>query len=144
LAVVLCNLDHFKSINDTYGKTAGDEVLRQTAASLLRTVRASDLVARHGGEEFAVVAPDCDLSAALRLAERFREELRGLDMVERGRKVSVTASVGVAVSLDPGQTTPTELLQWAGAALGRSKQSGQNASWFWDSTRQEPSPAHAR
>lgn len=138
LAVVLCNLDHFKAIKDTHGKAAGDEVLRQTAASLVRTVRASDLVARHGGEEFAVVAPDCDLSAALRLAERFREELRGINLVERGRKVSVTASLGVAVSLDPGQTTSTELLEWAGAALCRSKQSGDNASWYWDSTRQEP------
>jgi diguanylate cyclase (GGDEF)-like protein len=143
LAVVLCNLDHFKLVNDTYGKSAGDEVLRQTAAGLVRTVRASDLVARPGGEEFAVVAPDCDLSAALGLAERFRAELRGLDMVERGRKISVTASVGVAVSLDPAQTTPAELLEWAGAALRRSRQSGQNASWYWDSTRQEPAPVDA-
>jgi diguanylate cyclase (GGDEF)-like protein len=144
LAVVLCNLDHFKSIQDMHGKAAGDEVLRQAAASLVRTVRASDLVARHVGEELAVVAPDCDLSAALRLVERFREELRGLNMVERGRKVSVTASVGVAVSLDPGQTTPAELLNWAGAALCRSKQSGNNASWHWDSTRQEPTAVDAR
>jgi two-component system, cell cycle response regulator len=144
LSLVLCNLDHFKSISDTYGKVAGDEVLRQTAASLARTVRASDLVARHGGEVFAVVAPDCDLSAAMGLAERFREELRGLEITERGRKVPVTASVGVAVSLEPCQATPVELLEWAGAALGRSKQSGQNARWFWDSTRQEPAPVDAR
>jgi diguanylate cyclase (GGDEF)-like protein len=144
LAVVLCNLDHFKAIKDRHGLAAGDEVLRETAASLVRTVRASDLVARHGDEEFAVVAPDCDLNAALRLAQRFREELRGLNMVGRGRKIAVTASVGVAVALDAGQTTPAELLERAGAALCRSKQSGDNASSYWDSTRQEPAPLHVR
>jgi diguanylate cyclase (GGDEF)-like protein len=144
LAVILCHVDHFKSISDTYGKTSGDMVLRQTAASLVRTVRSSDLVARHGSEEFAVVAPDCDLRAALGLTERFRAELRGLEMAERGRKIQVTASVGVAVSLDPGQTNPSELLDWAGAALRQSKQSGPSSSWYWDSARKEPALVDVR
>jgi two-component system cell cycle response regulator len=141
--VILSNVDHFKSINDKHGKAAGDEVLRQTAASLVRTVRASDLVARHDGEEFAVVAPDCDLKAAIALAQRFRKELCGLNVLDRGRQILVTASMGVAFSPDPRQTTPAGLLEWASAALGRSKQFGKSATWFWDSTRQEPAPIDA-
>jgi diguanylate cyclase (GGDEF)-like protein len=143
LAVILCNLDHFKLIENAHGKTAGDEVLRQAAAGLARTVRASDLVARNGGEEFAVVAPDCNLIAALGLTKRFREELHGLQIVARGRTVPVTASVGIAVTLEPEQTTPAELLEWADAALSRSKQCGESASWYWDTTRQEPVLAKA-
>jgi diguanylate cyclase (GGDEF)-like protein len=141
-AVVISDLDRFKSINDTHGHAAGDEVLRQAAASLARTVRTSDLVARYGGEEFVVVASDCDLNSAIAVAERFRQDLLELDIVEHGRKILVTTSVGVAACSDPSRTTPAELLKWADAALYQAKQSGRNAGWYWDPTRPGPAPVN--
>jgi diguanylate cyclase (GGDEF)-like protein len=143
LAVVISDLDHFKSINDTHGHSAGDEVLRQAASTLARAVRSSDLVARYGGEEFVVVAPDCDLGPALGLAERFRAAIHELEIVEHGARVPVTTSVGVAACQDLGATTAAELLRRADEALYRAKESGRNATWFWDHARGGPAPIDA-
>lgn len=143
LAVVISDLDHFKSINDTHGHAAGDEVLRQAASVLARSVRTSDLVARYGGEEFVVVAPDCDLGPALALAERFRRAILELDIVEHGARIPVTSSVGVAVCPGTGGTTPVELLREADEALYQAKRSGRNATWYWDQARGGPAPLEA-
>jgi diguanylate cyclase (GGDEF)-like protein len=140
LAVVICDLDHFKSINDTHGHGAGDEVLRQAAASLARTARASDLVARYGGEEFVVVAPDCDLASAVRLAERSRAAISGLNIVEHGVAIPVSTSVGVAACSQPSRTSTAELLKRADEALYRAKESGRDATWYWDQDRNHPAP----
>jgi diguanylate cyclase (GGDEF)-like protein len=143
LAVVLSDLDHFKSINDTHGHSAGDEVLRQAASTLARAVRASDLVARYGGEEFVVVAPDCELGPALGLAERFRAAIDELEIVEHGARIPVTTSVGVAAFQDLSGTTPSELFRRADEALYRAKESGRNATWYWDQARGDPAPIEA-
>jgi diguanylate cyclase (GGDEF)-like protein len=141
LAVVISDLDHFKAINDTHGHAAGDEVLRQSAASLARVARASDLVARYGGEEFVVVAPDCELPAAVKVAERFRTAIAQLRIVEHGVTIPVTTSVGVAAFTDLTRTTPAELLRRADEVLYRAKESGRNVTWYWDQTRSAPAPA---
>ncbi|MBV8312220.1 MAG: diguanylate cyclase [Planctomycetaceae bacterium] len=140
LAVVISDLDHFKSINDNHGHASGDEVLRQSAARLGRVVRSSDLVARYGGEEFVVVAPDCELHAAVKLADRFRTAIAQLGVVEHGVAIPVTTSVGVAATSDLARIPPAQLLKQADEALYRAKDSGRDATWFWDQDR-GPLPA---
>jgi len=143
LAVVIADLDRFKAINDRHGHAAGDEVLRQSAACLARTVRTSDLVARYGGEEFVVIAPDCELRAAIRLADRFRAAIAALGIVEHGVAIPVTVSVGVAGTATLDGATPGELLRQADAALYRAKESGRNAAWFHDPESGGPAPVES-
>ena len=113
----------------------------QSAATLARVVRSSDFVARYGGEEFVVVAPDCELSAAVRLAECFRTAIAELQIDEHGDTLAVTTSVGVAVFTDLTRGKPAELLRRADEALYRAKESGRNATWFWDQSGSSPVPA---
>jgi two-component system, cell cycle response regulator len=141
LAVMIADLDHFKAINDRHGHAAGDNVLRQSAATLARVIRTSDFVARYGGEEFVVVAPDCEPSAAVKLAERFRTAIAQLRIDEHGVTVLVTTSVGVAACADPTRTGPAELLRRADEALYRAKEAGRNATWFWEQSQSGPVPA---
>ncbi len=141
LAVMIADLDHFKAINDRHGHAAGDNVLRQSAATLVRVIRTSDFVARYGGEEFVVVAPDCEISAAVRLAERFRTAIEQLRIDEHGETIPVTTSVGVASFADLTRTGPAELLRRADEALYRAKEAGRNATWFWEQTQSSPAPA---
>ncbi len=141
LAVLIADLDHFKAVNDDHGHAAGDTVLRHSAATLARVVRTSDFVARYGGEEFVVVAPDCGLTAAVRLAERFRTAIEQLRIDEHGETIPVTTSVGVASFADLTRTVPTELLRRADEALYRAKEAGRNATWFWEESQSSPAPA---
>ncbi len=141
LAVMIADLDHFKTVNDNHGHAAGDTVLRQTAATLARVIRTSDFVARYGGEEFVVVAPDCDLSAAVRIAERFRTAVAQLRIDVHGDTIPVTTSVGVAAFTNLTQSTPVELLRRADEALYQAKKAGRNATWFWEQTQSSPTPA---
>jgi diguanylate cyclase (GGDEF)-like protein len=140
LAVLISDLDLFKSINDTYGHSAGDEVLRQVAATLARLARTSDLVARYGGEEFVVVAPDCGLRPAVRLAHRFRMAVEQLSIVQHGNAIPVTTSLGVACAEDLNGMKPAELLRQADEALYGAKESGRNAAWSWDQRLHRPVP----
>jgi diguanylate cyclase (GGDEF)-like protein len=94
----MADLDHFKAINDTYGHTAGDEVLRQTARILTQSVRSSDLIARYGGEEFIVVASDCPLTMAILLAKRFRASMARRTISTPGAGIRVTTSMGIAAT----------------------------------------------
>jgi diguanylate cyclase (GGDEF)-like protein/hemerythrin-like metal-binding protein len=121
LAVVLLDLDHFKQVNDRHGHAGGDQVLVGAAHLFAERVRESDLVARWGGEEFAVVTPMTDAAGAVRLAEK----LRGLLEVEpHGRVGPVTASFGVA-ELRADDTVQT-MLRRADAALYEAKAAGRN------------------
>jgi len=129
LAVVILDLDFFKTINDTYGHAVGDEVLRQTAKRLIQSVRSSDLVARYGGEEFVVIAADCSLEAAVTMAQRFRASLAGATISASGAEIAITASAGIALVDWAHQTTAEELLRQADVALYQAKGSGRNAVW---------------
>jgi len=121
LSLVLLDLDHFKNVNDGYGHPAGDKVLEGTARLLETRVRESDLVARWGGEEFAVLAPMTDAEGAVRLAEK----LRGLmEVTHLGPVGAVTASFGVAeMRVDD---TIEAMLHRVDEALYGAKDSGRN------------------
>jgi diguanylate cyclase (GGDEF)-like protein len=125
LAVVLADLDDFKSVNDRYGHQAGDDVLRAFAAVLQDRLREIDLPARLGGEEFAILLRQTDAPGARALAEQLRERLADLRLeVPNGDALSVTASFGVASY--PSAHTGDELLSAADAALYRAKALGKN------------------
>ncbi|HEV3145274.1 MAG TPA: PAS domain S-box protein [Gemmataceae bacterium] len=121
LALMMMDVDRFKSFNDTYGHPAGDEVLRTVARLLQEKARTTDIVARYGGEEFAVLLPNTDLEGAAALAERFR---LAIDRASWGRR-AVTASFGVAAWLE-SMTNPDELIAAADQALYRAKENGRN------------------
>jgi diguanylate cyclase (GGDEF)-like protein len=126
LAVVMIDIDHFKSVNDFFGHLAGDLLLRKVAVCLQDALRSSDQLARYGGEEFAVVMPETTLESAHQAAERLREAVAGLQVVYRGRPISVTVSLGVA-ALDPDHPMDAEaLVRMADEALYTAKNSGRN------------------
>jgi len=124
LALIYADLDDFKAINDRHGHQAGDDVLCAFADVLRRTVREIDLPARHGGEEFAVLAPETDLEGAFRLAERIREELASSPVETVAGPLAVTASFGV--SSFPASPSEAELFAAADSALYQAKRAGKN------------------
>jgi diguanylate cyclase (GGDEF)-like protein len=132
LALILLDLDNFKSVNDTHGHQAGDEILRRVGQVLAGSVRHVDLAARYGGEEFGVIVPETDLDGAIELAERLRVALEAEEvMLLDGTRLSVTASFGAAVKGDlPGGEN---LVAAADEALYEAKRAGKN--------RVAPSPA---
>jgi diguanylate cyclase (GGDEF)-like protein len=131
LAVAVLDLDHFKSVNDTWGHPAGDAVLRTVAAVLGEQTRRGDVVGRIGGEEFALLLPDTDRTAALVVAERVRAgiaEMRVPATDKRGQPVTIegrTTSVGIAGGHD-GTAELDALLHAADAALYEAKVGGRN------------------
>jgi two-component system, cell cycle response regulator len=119
-ALVLCDIDRFKTLNDVHGHQVGDRVLQGLADVLLETVREYDTVGRHGGEEFTVVMPACGLAEASQVAERLRAAVEAAPL-----PVPITASFGVALAPSQGDDIDT-LLKAADDALYRSKADGRN------------------
>ena len=125
IALIAVDLDHFKRINDSYGHEAGDMALRWVGSVLMKTVRGSDVVCRHGGEEFCVALPEASLEAAEAKAEEIRAALEGLELEYCGRPLKVTASFGVAAFPQHGEDADT-LLRMADEALYKAKSAGRN------------------
>jgi diguanylate cyclase (GGDEF)-like protein len=96
LSVVMCDVDHFKRINDTYGHQAGDDVLRLFVQVVQKAIRSSDWVGRYGGEEFMIVLPETNMSCALTAAEHMRSEIAAHALMAGDVQILVTASFGVA------------------------------------------------
>ncbi len=127
LSLVIIDVDHFKKFNDTWGHRTGDEVLRCVGSLLRRLVRAGDLAARCGGEEFAVILPDTDALGAHTAAERIRRELEGLAVEGPEGPLKITASLGVATVRGPGCEHDAQVLfERADAALYQAKRAGRN------------------
>jgi diguanylate cyclase (GGDEF)-like protein/PAS domain S-box-containing protein len=121
LSLMLCDIDHFKSINDSFGHAAGDFALQACSQTIQNGVRQSDIAVRWGGEEFLVILPDCDLEAATQLAERLRQNIR-IEAISGVR--SLTLSIGVAtVGADE---TPDQAVARADQAMYRAKRAGRN------------------
>lgn len=126
LSLMILDIDHFKRVNDTYGHDAGDQILRSFAARIRSIVRASDIVCRLGGEEFAIVMPDTSLDVAARVAERVRRVVEGQRFVyaPEHAPIVVTSSIGIA---ERGSGMNAEsLVRRADHALYRSKDAGRN------------------
>lgn len=126
LGVLMLDLDHFKTFNDTYGHDAGDAVLRQTASFVAKSVRAEDTVCRFGGEEFVVILPTANLGGAQNRAEHIRSKLRELTVLHHGQSVGmITVSIGVSAFPTNGSSSQ-ELLAAADAALYHAKRKGRD------------------
>jgi two-component system, cell cycle response regulator len=126
LAVLVLDIDYFKSINDTYGHDAGDDVLREFALRIRKSIRGLDLACRYGGEEFVVVMPETDMAVATMVAERLRRRIASeLFPIQKGAKsIEVTISIGIA-ALGEGDT-PAAIIKRADQALYRAKRDGRN------------------
>lgn len=124
-ALLMFDIDHFKTINDTYGHQAGDRVIQNLAELVSRSIRDSDLAGRYGGEEFAVLLPDVTSAGARLLAERLRRKVEASEVVHEGQVIRYTISVGVA-DLTETCTTYERFIQRADEALYRSKHEGRN------------------
>ncbi len=126
LSIWMADLDAFKQVNDEHGHGTGDEVLRAFSAAVQRTLRATDVGARWGGEEFVVLLPHTDRRGALAAAERVRSAFASEEFESpRGEKFRATVSIGVA-SVGEGMEDPESLLQAADEALYRAKHTGRN------------------
>jgi two-component system, cell cycle response regulator len=122
--VIMVDVDHFKTINDTYGHLVGDGVLREVASRLRTTLRTYDSIGRFGGEEFLVIAPGCAATGAQELAERLRHAVGGAPIAYSGRTLAVTISLGVAAGA--GSPARDALLRGADEALYTAKSHGRN------------------
>ena len=124
-SLIMVDVDHFKVVNDTYGHSVGDQILRSVAGILAGECREVDTPARYGGEEFAIVAPNQSADGAHTLAERCRESLARAAVDHHGEEIHVTASFGVADS--NGADSVIELIEQADASLYQAKNSGRDA-----------------
>jgi two-component system cell cycle response regulator len=131
LCMILIDLDHFKQINDRLGHQAGDLVLRRVADTLQDTVRTEDVLARFGGEEFALIARGIDVAGARMFAERVRMLIEKLDVRFGEEWVRVTGSLGVAhTQTCPSATTQDTFVAAADGALYGAKKAGKNCVSF--------------
>jgi diguanylate cyclase (GGDEF)-like protein len=151
LALLTLDLDHFKMINDTYGHLAGDEVLRAAGALLNQAVRGGDVVARTGGEEFAVLLPDTGAAAAFQFASRLCDIVRGHPFVaasKGGAPIRITTSIGVVAGAPDADGKFAGLFSArADAALYAAKRSGRDRVRAWSErldTGDEEHPADER
>lgn len=129
MSLIMVDIDHFKSINDTYGHTFGDLVIQRIAELFGQVCRESDVVCRYGGEEFAIILKDTPSTGALAIAERLRQTVAELQLKAGRQQVPVSASFGVASTelvADPNQLSPEALLKATDEALYRAKAEGRN------------------
>jgi two-component system, cell cycle response regulator len=125
LSCLVIDLDDFKRINDANGHDVGDMVLRQTSAALKRGLRAHDVVARTGGDEFLVICPDTNLKAALACGERVRKAVASAAVVAGTLELHPSVSIGVAVRI-PDMLDADALVKMADRGLYRAKEQGRN------------------
>ncbi|SEK74123.1 diguanylate cyclase (GGDEF) domain-containing protein [Colwellia chukchiensis] len=125
LALVMLDLDHFKLLNDTHGHQGGDKVLIETAKAINELLRMGDLFGRYGGEEFAVILPNTELSGAEEVAERIRQTIALKAVDYQGQNIGITVSLGVAV-LAQQDKRYEDLISRADNALYKAKFSGRN------------------
>jgi diguanylate cyclase (GGDEF)-like protein len=125
-SIILADIDHFKTVNDTFGHLVGDVVLRDVAQHLARLIRPYDSIGRFGGEEFLVVVPSSGEIATQGLAERAREEIDSSTIAVEQNKISVTVSFGIATSTPENVLDLNDMLRLADDALYRAKANGRN------------------
>ncbi len=125
LAVMVIDADYFKSINDNFGHHVGDETLKKLAQTFLYCIRKNDLVARIGGEEFAIMLPDTELDMALLVAEKVRKRVEAVHLSDEQHPQPLTVSIGVTIMAE-SDVTLEAILKRADKALYEAKNSGRN------------------
>ncbi len=133
LSLVYCDIDRFKQVNDTYGHSAGDQVISHFAETIGRNVREMDIVARYGGDEFVMILPGAEKTVASKVAERIREAIAGNAVeITGGEPIQVTTSLGFATyCAEQTFGDVEELCAAADAALYESKNNGRNQATGW-------------
>jgi diguanylate cyclase (GGDEF)-like protein len=129
LSLILCDVDFFKSYNDTYGHQAGDNCLRRIASAIATAIkRPSDVVARYGGEEFVIILPNTPALGALHIAEEIQTAVSALELVHVGSQISpyITLSMGVTAVVPRAHISPMSLIAAADRALYKAKSSGRD------------------
>ena len=127
LTLLMLDIDYFKAINDNFGHDAGDDVLRQLATRVRKSIRGIDLACRYGGEEFVIVMPETDMAVATIVAERLRRRIAAEPFtIQQGtRPIETTISIGIATLDAPGDNV-AKILKRADQALYRAKRDGRN------------------
>jgi diguanylate cyclase (GGDEF)-like protein len=131
LSLVIFDLDHFKKLNDNYGHDAGDYVLKEMAQIIrLNGIRENDVFARYGGEEFVILLPKTNLKQSFEIAERLRKLIETKEFLYDGKRLPVTASIGVA-DYRQGVNNGTDLFKRADEAVYKAKEGGRNQVHFY-------------
>ncbi len=127
LSLLVIDIDYFKSVNDSFGHDVGDDVLREFATRVRKSIRGIDLACRYGGEEFVVVMPDTDMAVAAVVAERIRRRIASeqFQISQGAGALDVTISIGLAALAHPDDSAAT-ILKRADQALYRAKRDGRN------------------
>jgi len=126
LALIICDIDRFKQINDTYGHTAGDLTLQSISESFKNVLRKSDIIGRYGGDEFMIILPETSLNGAKNLAEKIRSSVENTEVaIPGGKTIRISTSIGVASCCVATENIDT-IVARADAALYVSKLSGRN------------------
>jgi diguanylate cyclase (GGDEF)-like protein len=125
LSLMILDIDHFKQVNDTYGHATGDGAIRLLAATIKTTIRAADVAARFGGDEFVILMPDTNTEQAIKSGQRLRLALAEITIPASQQRFHITLSIGVA-SLSAGANSIDILLEHADRALYATKQGGRN------------------
>jgi len=126
LGVLIADLDHFKSVNDTYGHLTGDAVLREVTRRMVGDVRSYDAVGRYGGEEFLILLPNCNGAETEEKAERLRRLIVQEPIETESGQLKITVSIGGVATCSWPQNTASQILQMADSALYRAKEDGRN------------------
>lgn len=137
MSLILCDLDHFKRVNDTFGHPAGDAVLQTFAKALTTALRSYDIACRYGGEEFAIILPDAGLPDSLAICERVRKAIE-VKRWPNYPNIQVTASFGLTDRGLDGAETPEAWVAAADKCLYDSKQSGRNRVTIYSTSGQAP------
>jgi two-component system cell cycle response regulator len=138
MAILMMDIDHFKSINDTHGHTVGDEILKIFARRVQDSLRSFDLVARLGGEEFVVILPDISTEMAYFIGERLRKIIADEPFACAAGKISITTSIGGTI-ITGDSADKDDVVKLADDALYQAKEMGRNATVFAGKGKLEPS-----
>ena len=142
MSLLMIDLDNFKQINDTFGHQVGDSILQMVGRTIKSTCRCADVACRYGGEEFALILPETNASAAFALAERIRRNLLEVTAIAAGERIKVSATIGLSCSRHPDLIDARGLLRQADTALYAGKRNGRNRTetFGWPG-REEEGPA---